>query len=44
MHFKYGGLTGEVTGSLKLNVFKGDFTSLVLGGSCTILDTSYNER
>ena len=44
MHFKYGGLTRDVTGSFKLNVFKGDFTSIVLGGSCTIVDTSCNER
>ena len=39
MHFKYGGLTRDVTESFKLNVFKGDFTSIVLGGECTIVDT-----
>ena len=43
MHFKCGGVTRHVTGSFKLDVFKGDYTSMILGGSCTKVDTSCNE-
>ena len=44
MHFKHGGLTRDVTGNCKLDVLKGEFTSIFLGGSCTIVDDSYNGR
>ena len=44
MHFKCGGLTRDITGSFKLDVFKGDFNSLIFGGPCTIVAASCNGR
>ena len=40
MHFKYGGLTRDDTGKFNLDVHKGEFTSIILGGSCNIVDDS----
>ena len=44
MHLKYGGLTRDVTGKFKPDVFKGEFTSISLGGSGTIVLASCGER
>ena len=38
MQFKCGGLTRDVTGSFELGVFEGDLTSIILGGSCSIVE------
>ena len=43
-HFKYGGLTRDVTGNFKLDVLKGEFASIFLSGTCTIVDDSCNEK
>ena len=37
MHFKYGGLTNDVTGNFKLDVLKREFTSIILGGPCDMI-------
>ena len=44
MHLKYGGLTRDITGNFRLDVFKGDFASIVLGGSGTIVHASCSGR
>ena len=44
MHFKFGGLTRDVTGNLKLDTLEGEFTSIIFGGSCTIVDDSCTGR
>ena len=43
VHFKYGGLSRGVTGTFKPDVFKGEFTSINLSGSGTIVHASSNE-
>ena len=42
MHFKFGQLTRDVTGNFKLDVLKAEFTSIILGGSCTMVDDLCN--
>ena len=37
IHFKYGGLTHDVTGSFTFDVFKWISTSIILDGSCNII-------
>ena len=44
MYLKCGGLSRDFTGSFMLDVFKGYFTPLNLGGSCTLDDISCNGR
>ena len=44
LHFKFGGLTRDVRGNFKVDVFKGEFTSIILGGSGTIVHASCNGR
>ena len=44
VHFKYSVLTRDVTGNFKLDVFKGEFTSTILGGSGNIVHASRNGK
>ena len=44
MHFKHGGLTRDVTLDFKLDVFKGELTSIILGGSGATVHASCDGR
>ena len=44
IHSKCSRLTSDVTGSFKLGVIKGDFTSILITGSCTVVDIPCSGR